>query len=65
MEDAEMPRVMPVGESVQASPVAGDIIAARLTVPVNPSSALAVIVDVPLAPVRSVTLVGLAEIAKS
>jgi hypothetical protein len=65
MEVPELPRVTLVGESVHVIPMVGDMAAVRLTVPVNPSRALAVIVDVPLAPVRSVTLVGLAETAKS
>lgn len=37
----------------------------RVTVPVNPSSADAVIVEVPAVPASTVTLVGLAVRAKS
>jgi hypothetical protein len=36
-------------------------VAARLTVPVNPPEPVTVIVDVPVAPARVVTLAGLAE----
>jgi len=50
-----------VGESVHARPVEGETVAARLTVPVNPPEPLTVIVEVPVAPARIVTLVGLAE----
>ncbi len=60
-----MPTVTLVGESVQPSPVAGDTVATRVTVPVNPWRAVAVIVDVPPVPAKAVTLVGLAETAKS
>jgi hypothetical protein len=41
------------------------MVEARATVPANPLSALTVIVEVPLAPPRTVTLVGLATIVKS
>jgi hypothetical protein len=41
------------------------MVEARATVPANPLSALTVIVEVPLAPARTVTLVGLATIVKS
>jgi len=50
-----------VGESVHARPVEGETVAARLTVPVNPPEPVTVIVEVPVAPARIVTLVGLAE----
>jgi hypothetical protein len=50
---------------VQVRPVLGDTVEARATVPANPFSAVTVTVDVPLTPARTVTLVGLAAIAKS
>jgi hypothetical protein len=46
-------------------PVAGTTVAVRLTTPLNPWRAVTVIVEVPLAPARIVTLVGLAAIVKS
>lgn len=54
-----------VGVRVQVRPVLGDRVEARATVPANPFSAVTVIVEVPLAPARTVTLVGLATIVKS
>jgi len=50
-----------VGDRVHARPVEGETVAARLTVPVNPPEPVTVIVEVPVAPARIVTLVGLAE----
>jgi len=41
------------------------MVVARVTVPANPLSAVTVIVEVPLTPARTVTLVGLAAIVKS
>jgi len=52
--------VMLAGVSVQVRPVDGDIVDARLTVPLKPCRAVTVIVDVPAWPARTVTLVGLA-----
>jgi hypothetical protein len=49
----------------QLSPVEGDTELARLTVPVNPSNGLTVIVDMPAWPARTVMLVGLAAREKS
>jgi hypothetical protein len=54
-----------VGVRVQVSPVAGDTAAVRLTTSLNPWTAVTVIVEVPDAPARTVTLVGLAAIVKS
>jgi hypothetical protein len=54
-----------VGEKVQVSPVEGDTPTVRLTVPVKPSRPVAVIVEVPADPARTVTLVGDAARAKS
>lgn len=56
---------MELGVNVQVRPVAGDTVAVRVTVPVNPPTRATVIVDVPAAPARMVTLVGLAVMAKS
>jgi len=54
------PRVTVVGVRVQVRPVAGETVAAKLTVPVKPWSGVTVIVEVPEAPARTVTAVGLA-----
>lgn len=54
-----------VGVREQVAPVAGLMFEVRLMTPANPSSAFTVIVDVPEAPARRVTLVGLAAIVKS
>jgi hypothetical protein len=54
-----------VGVRVHVRPVAGDTVAARLTVPLKPFRAVTVTVEVPEAPARIVTVVGLAAIAKS
>ena len=55
----------PVGVRVQARPVAGLIIDVRLTTPLKPWRAVTVIVEVAAVPAKTVTLVGLAVIAKS
>jgi hypothetical protein len=60
-----VPRVTLVGVSVQVRPVAGATVAVRLTVPVNPWTAVTVIVEVPAVPALTVTLVGLAATVKS
>jgi len=57
--------VTPVGVRVQARPVAGLIIDVRLTTPLKPWRAVTVIVEVAAVPAKTVTLVGLAAIAKS
>ena len=54
-----------VGVRVHVRPVAGDMVAARLTVPLKPLRAVTVTVEVPEAPARIVTVVGLAAIVKS
>ena len=46
-------------------PVAGETLAARLTVPVKPLSGATVRVEVPVAPARAETVVGLAVNEKS
>ena len=54
-----------VGVRVQVKPVAGDTAEVRLTTPVKPFRAVTVIVEVPEAPARIVTVVGLAAMVKS
>jgi hypothetical protein len=49
---------------VQVKP-AGDTVAERVTVPVNPLTGATVIVEVAVAPARALTLVGLALMLKS
>jgi len=53
------------GVRIQVRPVLGATVAARVTVPANPLSAVTVIVEVPLTPARTVTPVGFAAIVKS
>ena len=53
------------GESEQESPVAGEIDAVRLTVPVKLLIGATWIVDAPAVPAFPVTPVGLADIEKS
>jgi len=54
-----------VGDRVQVKPVEGLMPEVRLTAPVNPSSAVTVMVEVPAAPARTVALAGLAAMVKS
>jgi len=54
------PRVMLVGDSVHVRPLAGETEEVRLTVPVKPLCGLTVIIEVPVAPARTVRVVGLA-----
>jgi hypothetical protein len=61
----EVPTVTVVGDSEQTKPVEGDTDDARAIVPVNPCREVTAMVDVPEAPARIVTVVGLAETAKS
>jgi hypothetical protein len=51
---------MLVGDRLHAKPLVGEIEEVRLTVPVKPLCAVTVIVEVPVAPARAVTAVGLA-----
>jgi len=51
---------MLVGNRVHVRPVLGEIVEARLTVPVKPLCALTVIVEVPADAARTVTDVGFA-----
>jgi len=57
--------VILVGVKVQVKPVAGLMLEVKLTAPVNPSSAVTVMVEVPEAPAGTVALMGLAAIVKS
>ena len=54
-----------VGDGVQAKPEGGEVATENDIVPANPWRPVIVIVEVPVAPARSVTLVGLAATAKS
>jgi len=54
-----------VGVSVHVKPVVGETVAARLTTPLNPWSAVTVIVEVPAVPALTLTAVGLAVTVKS
>jgi hypothetical protein len=54
-----------VGDRVQVRPVAGETVADSDTTPLNPCRPVIVIVEVPVWPARTVTLVGLADIVKS
>ena len=65
VEVPDVPRATLVGDIAQVRPVAGDTVTARFTVPVKPWTESTVIVDVPLALARTVTLVELAETVKS
>lgn len=56
---------MLVGESVQVRPVAGKMLVVNITVPVNPLAAVTPTVEVPVAPVLAVTVVGLEATVKS
>jgi len=65
-ESTEVPEpVTLVGVRVQLSPVIGDMVAVRLTTPLNPWRAVTVIVEVTAAPALPVTEVGATAIVKS
>ena len=53
---------MLVGDRLHVRPADGEIEEARLTVPMNPLCAVTVIVEVPVAPAKTATVVGLAVI---
>ena len=59
------PLVILAGLRVHVSPVAGEMLAVRLTVPVKPLTGMTVIMDVPATPGVVLTTVGLANIWKS
>jgi len=54
-----------VGKRVQVRPVAGEALAARPMLPVNPWTPVTVMAEVPVAPARMVSLVRLAATVKS
>jgi hypothetical protein len=54
-----------VGTRLQPRPVSGEIVAERATAPVNPSTPLAITVELPGDPARTVTLAGVVVRAKS
>jgi hypothetical protein len=56
---------MLIEESVQVSPVAGDAVAVRVTVPTNPLTAVTVEVEFPALPTVTLMVVGLAVTVKS
>jgi len=58
------PPVMLVGVSVQRTPEVGDVLADRVTVPVNPLTADTVTVELAWAPALALTLFGAAAIVK-
>jgi hypothetical protein len=65
-ERVEAPEpVILVGVRMQVSPVAGEIVAVRLTTPPKPCKAFRVIVDVPAVSALTVIDVGLALRVKS
>jgi len=67
----EAPLVVPllsltvVGDTVQLRPVAGETVAVRLTVPLNPFKLETVMAEVPVPPEAKLTVVGLAVTVKS
>jgi len=64
VEEPEPPDRL-VGVRVHARPVAGDTEVVSVTVPVKPPMELTVIVEVPVAPALTPTLLGLAASPKS
>jgi hypothetical protein len=65
VEAPEVPSVTLGGVRVQVNPVVGETAADRLTGPVNPFTAVTVMVEVPLEPATNATVVGLAATVKS
>lgn len=59
------PRVMLVGDKVQARPVDGESTAVSETVPLKPLKPETVIIEVPGEPDKTLTLVGAAATVKS
>jgi len=53
------------GVTVQLRPVEGETLSARLTVPLKPLIGVTVMVEVPEAPTKRLTEVGLEDIVKS
>ena len=60
-----MPRVTLVGLTSHVNPVSGETVDDRVTVPVNELIEVSAIVDVPVVPALTITLVGLAATEKS
>jgi hypothetical protein len=56
---------MLIGESVHESPVDGDTVAVRATVPPNPLTPITVRVEFPAVPTVTLTVAGLTTIVKS
>jgi hypothetical protein len=56
---------MLVGDRPQTKPVGGEVVTESCIVPGNPCRPVIVIAEVPVAPARTETLVGLATRAKS
>jgi hypothetical protein len=52
----EFPRTMLLGETVQVRPELGEIVSDMETVPVNPSTVVTTMVEVPEAPAYAVTV---------
>jgi hypothetical protein len=64
-DDEAVVSMMLVGLRLHVRPDEGDLVSVRVTVPVNPLAPDTVIVDVPLTPEKTETLVGLALTTKS
>jgi len=60
-----VPRVTLVGLTSHVNPVSGETVDDRVTVPVNELIEVSAIVDVPVVPALTITLVGLAATEKS
>jgi hypothetical protein len=63
--EAVLVRVTLVGETIHVRPVDGEDVVDKETVPVRPWTAVIVMVEVPDAEARTVTLVWLVVVAKS
>ena len=61
----EVPRLIEVAESEQLNPDDGEVEFVRATVPVKPLTDVTLIVELPTAPAKTVTLDGLAVTMKS
>jgi hypothetical protein len=60
-----LPNVTLVGERVQLRPVPGEMLAVRVTVPVNPRRFVTTTVEGPAVPAFTTTVAGLSVIVKS
>ena len=61
----EAPKLIEVAENEQLNPDDGEVEFVRATVPVKPFTDVTLIVELPIAPAKTVTLVGLAATVKS